>query len=699
MTFKSYPRGSPSWDPFHEFFEWLVTNNTDWCTTAANYYQVMLHDTKYCPGDGPISDSFCNDFVDAYVVKCVQEVTPTTDDKTMVAMFAVALTCALLSGWVGKRSTLLPESAVCITIGVGAGTLLYSTATTHNMNVQAIGFDSSVFFLVLVPPISLQSLLEVHPKHFCRNFFSILWLAILNTILTCVTVGFILFYTVPDLGMPTCLLLGAISSSVDPTALRVSLEKQISHLKNDLQMSVDMHMSSQEWQAGEKEPEGQMTEEGRDSREGGERINAAAQQEQEQEQEELKATLHRLLDVDATIFGESTLNDGVSFVLFTSLLPLCTGTSNMIPPPSSSAASFSIAGHRSAGLRGGSLSPSSLTPLERTAAECIAEFFYQYSTSFVLGLSAGIGSALTFKLFASSCALREKNSEKLAGRRGMVVFIALLLVPYFLCELNELSGLVGLCGSTFIMLNFTNHSLSPGQRHGVLEITRTWSKLTEFFIFSYLGFCIAAPLAPTSVSVSDVKFEFDAWLIAMTCLACLISRGWIILLGWSTNILRKNSAKFEFRGLIIMWWSGLRGPVCFALAMSVPRYNFVTGIGTTNAPKIAATMTSLVIFTVFILGGSSNFLIYSLYNNDNNNCCGTRGTTSRRSVESDGDDSNNNDEIDSQRPLVALAMRTNRGCFQRYIAKLHRCAFSLLVHDVSTSEAASDEYPSMHTKD
>ena len=677
MTFKTFPRGSPSWDPFHEFFQWLATNNTDWCTTAANYYQVMLHDTKYCPGDGPISDSFCNDFVDAYVVKCVQEVTPTNDDKTLVAVFAVALTCALLSGWVGKRSTLLPESAVCIMVGVGAGILLYSTATTHNMNVQAIGFDASVFFLVLVPPIALQSLLEVHPKHFCRNFFSILWLAILNTILTCVTVGFILFYTVPDLGMPTCLLLGAISSSVDPTALRVSLEKRISHL----QMSVDMNMSSQEWQAGEKEPEGQMTEEGRESREGGERINAAAQQEQEQEQEqeqaqeqeqeqkqgELKATLRRLLDVDATIFGESTLNDGVSFVLFTSLLPLV--TSNMIPLPSP---------------RGGSLSPSSLTPLERTAAECMAEFFYQYSTSFVLGLCAGIGSALTFKLFASSCALREKNSEKLAGRRGMVVFIALSLLPYFLCELYELSGLVGLCGSTFIMLNFTNHSLSPGQRHGVLEITRTWSKLTEFFIFSYLGFCIAAPLAPTSVSVSDVKFEFDAWLIAMTCLACLISRGWIILLGWSTNILRKNSAKFEFRGLIIMYWSGLRGPVCFALAMSVPRYNFVTGIGTTNAPKIAATMTSLVIFTVFVLGGTSNALIYFLYNNNNNNCCGTRGTTSRRSVESgDDNNNNNNDEIDSQRPLVALAMRTNRGCFQRYIAKLHRCAYSLLVHDVS----------------
>ena len=133
-------------------------------------------------------------------------------------------------------------------------------------------------------------------------------------------------------------------------------------------------------------------------------------------------------------------------------------------------------------------------------------------------------------------------------------------------------------GSTFIMLSFTKFSLTKGQRKGVLEITRTWSKLSEFFIFSYVGFCIAAPLAPSVVGVTDVKFDFDWKLITVTCGASLLARGWIIVLGWLSNLLRKKSVRYELRGLVVMWWSGLRGPVCFALALSVPHYNFVTHV-------------------------------------------------------------------------------------------------------------------------
>ena len=128
------------------------------------------------------------------------------------------------------------------------------------------------------------------------------------------------------------------------------------------------------------------------------------------------------------------------------------------------------------------------------------------------------------------------------------------------------------------MLSFTKFSLTKGQRKGVLEITRTWSKLSEFFIFSYVGFCIAAPLAPSVVGVTDVKFDFDWKLITVTCGASLLARGWIIVLGWLSNLLRKKSVRYEFRSLCVMWWSGLRGPVCFALALSVPHYNFVTHV-------------------------------------------------------------------------------------------------------------------------
>jgi len=44
-----HPRGTNNWDPFHEFFLWLATNQTGWCETAANYYETMLVKTKYCP--------------------------------------------------------------------------------------------------------------------------------------------------------------------------------------------------------------------------------------------------------------------------------------------------------------------------------------------------------------------------------------------------------------------------------------------------------------------------------------------------------------------------------------------------------------------------------------------------------------------------------------------------------------------------
>lgn len=67
----------------------------------------------------------------------------------------------------------------------------------------------------------------------------------------------------------------------------------------------------------------------------------------------------------------------------------------------------------------------------------------------------------------------------------------------------------------FLVKNY-RRSLTKGQRKGVLEITRTWSKLSEFFIFSYVGFCIAAPLAPSVVGVTDVKFDFD-WTNKIKC--------------------------------------------------------------------------------------------------------------------------------------------------------------------------------------
>ena len=67
----------------------------------------------------------------------------------------------------------------------------------------------------------------------------------------------------------------------------------------------------------------------------------------------------------------------------------------------------------------------------------------------------------------------EGVEEGPAGIRGVVVFIALALVPYYVCELYDMSGLVGLVSSTFIMSSFTMHSLARHQQDDVRKVLGT----------------------------------------------------------------------------------------------------------------------------------------------------------------------------------------------------------------------------------
>ena len=96
--------------------------------------------------------------------------------------------------------------------------------------------------------------------------------------------------------MPTCLLMGAISSSVDPTAVRVALEERMAELESapcnharDAAAAFDGQREEKESREGYGSTQGQPTAPPRSN----------------------LHMLRRLRDLDATIFGESSLNDGV----------------------------------------------------------------------------------------------------------------------------------------------------------------------------------------------------------------------------------------------------------------------------------------------------------------------------------------------------------------------------------------------------
>merc|ERR1719195_2597856 len=91
----------------------------------------------------------------------------------------------------------------------------------------------------------------------------------------------------------------------------------------------------------------------------------------------------------------------------------------------------------------------------------------------------------------------------------------------------------------------------------------------------------------------------------MNLFACLIGRLFSVFpLGWIANKLlrREKENKLSWKELEMMWFSGLRGPVAFALAYRISE----KAIPDEEDRKTIITSTLLIIWiTSFILGGLS----------------------------------------------------------------------------------------------
>ena len=63
---------------------------------------------------------------------------------------------------------------------------------------------------------------------------------------------------------------------------------------------------------------------------------------------------------------------------------------------------------------------------------------------------------------------------------------------------------------------------------------------------------------------------------------------------------------------LVLWFAGLRGAMSFALVENIPLYDAVTGEGTRLKSELKAMTSASIIFTVFILGGCTYYMMESL---------------------------------------------------------------------------------------
>ncbi|XP_070576020.1 sodium/hydrogen exchanger 8-like [Ptychodera flava] len=256
------------------------------------------------------------------------------------------------------------------------------------------------------------------------------------------------------------------------------------------------------------------------------------------------------LDVDPVlhmlVFGESILNDAVAIVMSNTVVMLDSPEMRSVTP---TAAFF----------------------------EAVGYFCIMFFASAAIGIIFGLISAILLKHID----LRKTPSLEF----GIILIFSYL--PYGLAEGIKLSGIMAILFCGIVMSHYTHYNLSPVTQITVQQTFRTAAFIAETCVFAYLG-----------LAIFSFKHEFKAAFVIWSIVLILAGRGLNIFpLVFVVNRFREHkiTKKMQF----IMWFSGLRGAIAFALSMHLEFSNPET------RRVLVTTTLIIVLFTILILGGST----------------------------------------------------------------------------------------------
>lgn len=251
------------------------------------------------------------------------------------------------------------------------------------------------------------------------------------------------------------------------------------------------------------------------------------------------------------VFGESILNDAVSIVL------------------TNTAEGFF------------SRSDNSMVTGWETFMQALGYFLKMFFGSAALGTLTGLISALFLKHFD----LRKTPSLEF----GMMIIFAYL--PYGLAEGIKLSGIMSILFAGIVMSHYTHHNLSPVTQILMQQTLRTVAFMCETCVFAFLGLSIFS--FPHNFEIS-----FVIWCIVLVLLGRAVN---IFPLSFLLNFFRDH--KITPKMMFIMWFSGLRGAIPYALSLHL-------GLEPIEKRQLIGTTTIIIVlFTILLLGGGTMPLI------------------------------------------------------------------------------------------
>ncbi|XP_026316720.1 sodium/hydrogen exchanger 8 [Hyposmocoma kahamanoa] len=256
--------------------------------------------------------------------------------------------------------------------------------------------------------------------------------------------------------------------------------------------------------------------------------------------------IFQALDVDPVlnmlVFGESILNDAVSIVLTTAVLQ-----------PDDSI---------------------------MTTGEAILSAINRFWLMFFASAGIGVVFALVSALLLKHVDLRKNPSLEF----GMMLVFT--YAPYVLAEGIHLSGIMAILFCGVVMSHYTHFNLSTVTQVTMQQTMRTLAFIAETCVFAYLG-----------LAIFSFRHRVEPALVVWSIVMCLLGRAANIFpLALLCNKFREH--KITRKMMFIMWFSGLRGAISYALSLHLQFSDETRHV-------IITTTLIIVLFTTLFFGGST----------------------------------------------------------------------------------------------
>merc|ERR1711971_1334760 len=346
----------------------------------------------------------------------------------------------------------LPESCFLIVLGSVMGALIWVGGLEKD---SVFKLTANLFFNVLLPPIILDAAFSLYSRDFLANSLNIIVYAVLGTVANILIIGFSLY------GLGQADLLGTLGPQDQ------KLEPVQALLFASLVSAVDPVA-----------------------------VLAIF------EEIKVNASLYFL------VFGESLFNDGVSVVLYNSMLALVNQSVDVTQ-----------------------------------ILLCVASFFFVVFGGLLIGMIFGV-----LVSFLTTQTEHARHSEPL-------LIYSSAYMAFVVAELFHWSGIISIIGYGLVVKRYAMTNISSDSYVTINHATKTIAKSSDCIIFLFLG-----------MSIFTHTHKLHCEFVLATIILCTIVRFLItILLSCAMNKFRTYRVSWQEE--IVIAYGGLRGAVGFSLAV------------------------------------------------------------------------------------------------------------------------------------